>query len=260
MRDRRRRGGAVNTFLLFKADNPYGIPTMPKPKLTQIPQWLAPFRTRISPQAKPIDGALHFFLEDFRFESVWNKPFNSLQVIQKYKATLSPDFSLYRDWPLAIQIWNTYRSRWMGCFWQYYGYTVIPTISWSMPESYPFAFAGVAIGSVVAISVCGVNHVNNPLEHAIFLNGFREMVKVIRPTAVLCYGTPPFACANYADVWVYPTEWTNIRAMRKKGADKLNKSLAPNPIIEQQLNEPANPQINYSAKPQFLRKGLANGW
>ncbi len=37
-----------------------------------------------------------------------------------------------------------------------HGVTVIPTVSWSTPDSYPFAFAGIATGSVVAVSTVGV--------------------------------------------------------------------------------------------------------
>ncbi len=230
MNDRTKKGGAVNAHLLFNTDNIFGIPDLPRPVLVEQPKWLAPYRTRISPKAKPTDGAVHFFLDDFRFESVWNKPKNSLQVIGKSQTTLTPDFSLYRDWPIAIQLWNTYRSRWVGCFWASYGYTVIPTISWSTVDSYDFAFMGVAIGSVVAISVCGVNHVNNLLEYDLFMAGYKAMVQAIQPTAVLCYGTPPAKCAQYAEVWVYPTQWSNIRAMRKMSVQQLQ---AHDPFIEE---------------------------
>lgn len=194
---------------------------------------MTPFRTRISKQAKLDNGSVHFFLDDFRFESVWNKPENSLQALKKFRTVLSPDFSLYRDWPLAIQLWNTYRSRWMGRFWQAHGFTVIPTISWSTEESYAFAFIGVETGSVVAISACGIEHVHNQLDYDLFMAGYKQMIQVIQPTAVLCYGRPPAICANYADVWIYPTQWTNIRAMRKAGSEKLafNRSQYSSQII-----------------------------
>lgn len=230
MSHRTRQSGAVNAFHLFPSNNVYGIPQLPKPKLTDYPTWMAPFRTRISNTVIPTDGAIHFFLEDFRFESVWNKPTNSLNAIQKFNTVLSPDFSLYREWPLAIQLWNTYRSRWMGCYWHHHGHTVIPTISWSTADSYEFAFTGIATGSVVAISACGVNHLHDPLQRALFMAGYLQMIQAIQPTAVLCYGAPPQACARYADVWVYPTQWTNIRAMRKVGANKLGQTHRHNPF------------------------------
>jgi hypothetical protein len=92
----------------------------------------------------------HFFLHDDRFEAAWNRPMVSLEVVRRYRAVLTPDFSLYRDMPLAGQLWNTYRTRWMGRFWQEQGLLVIPTVRWSTPASYRFCFVGIARGQVVA--------------------------------------------------------------------------------------------------------------
>jgi hypothetical protein len=34
--------------------------------------------------------------------------------VASYVATLTPNFTLYPDWPSAAQICNTYRNRWLG--------------------------------------------------------------------------------------------------------------------------------------------------
>ena len=49
---------------------------------------------------------------------------------------ITPDFSLYRDWPVMLQQWNVYHSRWVGRFWQEHGLRIIPTVNWSTPDSY----------------------------------------------------------------------------------------------------------------------------
>jgi hypothetical protein len=59
-------------------------------------------------------GAVHFFLNNYRFESVWSRPAKMLQALRRYTTVLTPDLSLYADYPLALQPWNTYRSRWYG--------------------------------------------------------------------------------------------------------------------------------------------------
>ena len=150
-------------------------------------------------------GVTHFFLDDFRFDSIWKDPMVSMEHI-KTPIVLSPDFSLYRDWPLALQIWNTYRNRWCGGFWQSRGLTVIPTISWSGPDSYDFCFDGIQPGGVVAISMLGVS---GSAENYIFMAGFLEMKRKIKPSQILCYGNAPEGLAD--QLISYPTFWQKKR-------------------------------------------------
>jgi hypothetical protein len=53
---------------------------------------------------------VHFFLDDARFEGVWHRPHAALPGLARFGAALTPDFSLYAGWPLALQLWNTYRN------------------------------------------------------------------------------------------------------------------------------------------------------
>ena len=40
---------------------------------------------------------VHFFLYDYRFERVWEKPDTVLDKLRPYRAVLSPDFSMYLE-------------------------------------------------------------------------------------------------------------------------------------------------------------------
>lgn len=40
---------------------------------------------------------VHFFLYDYRFERVWEKPDTVLEKLRPYRAVLSPDFSMYLE-------------------------------------------------------------------------------------------------------------------------------------------------------------------
>jgi len=201
---------------VFPSGNGYGIPDLRHTSLGRIPAWLVPYRQRIRANGALDDGAVHFFLQDYRFETVWNRPVKALEALAPYQTVLTPDFSLYRDWPLMLQLWNVYRNRWCGRFWQEQGFTVIPTISWSTAVSYDFCFLGVPRRGVVAVSTVGVT-LNNPLDYQLFLDGFMEMVQRLEPVVVLCYGRLPAACHERVEVVPYPTRWTNIRAARRKG-------------------------------------------
>jgi hypothetical protein len=136
------RFDALHALERFPSDNELGIPCLAHVSPETLPAWLAPYRTRIRDSEPPDDGAVHFFLEDYRFETVWSRPRKALEALAPYTTLLSPDFSLYRDWPLMLQMWNVYRNRWCGAFWQSRGFTVIPTVSWSTAESYDFCFLG----------------------------------------------------------------------------------------------------------------------
>ncbi len=201
---------------LFPSSNEYGIPDLHHTSADQIPDWLVPYRQRIRVNEPLDDGAVHFFLDDYRFETTWSRPWKALAALRPYTTLLTPDFSLYRDWPLMLQLWNVYRNRWCGRFWQEQGFTVIPTISWSTAVSYDFCFLGVPRRSVVAVSAVGVK-LDEPLAYRLFVDGFQEMVRRVEPTVVLGYGRLPAACHQLVEVITYPTRWTNIRAARRNG-------------------------------------------
>ena len=207
---------ALHTRLLFGAQNRWGIPELAHNTLPQLPVCLAPYGQQIRSVDSLDDVALHFFLDDYRFERVWNRPHKTLSALKSYPMVLTPDFSLFHNWPLTVQLWNTYRSRWCGCFWQAQGLVVIPTVSWGTEESYRFCFIGIPRRSVVAISTVGVN-LRQPLAYQLFINGYREMVKRLEPVQVLSYGQLPPSCSELVPVRTYPTYWTQIRSMRREG-------------------------------------------
>ena len=98
------------------------------------------------------DKAVHFFLDDYQFNRVWTDPDRYIERLKRYKYVLTPDFSLYTDFPKALQIYNHYRKHWLGAYWQMCGIRVIPTISWSDEESYSWCFDGEPKHSTVAVS------------------------------------------------------------------------------------------------------------
>lgn len=201
---------ALNASCLFAAGNELGIPDLAHTPLAGLPRRLVAYRTRLRRPEEWKGTGLHFFLDDYRFETVWNRPRKALPAVARYEVVLTPDFSLYREWPLSLQIYNVYRSRWCGAFWQAHGVAVIPTVSWSTADAYDFCFLGLPSQSLLAVSTVGVN-LAQPLAYQLFADGFREMVERLRPSRVLCYGPAPALCYQLADVVVYPTRWQEIR-------------------------------------------------
>ena len=88
------------------------------------------------------DKGVHFYIDDYRFERLWNDPHKYIDRLKLFDCMLTPDFSLYMDMPKAMQIWNIYRSRLIGQIAQDEGIKVIPTLSWSDSQSFKFCFDG----------------------------------------------------------------------------------------------------------------------
>lgn len=45
---------------------------------------------------------VHFYIDDSKFEKVWNNPEKYITRLQQYKQVLSPDFSLFTNMPIAL--------------------------------------------------------------------------------------------------------------------------------------------------------------
>lgn len=150
----------------------------------EIPIALTHFRHK-DPGLK---DAAHFFVDDYRFECLWNRPQHYADKFQG-RMVLSPDFSLYTDWNENVNRWNHYRKQWLGSYFQSEGCHVIPTVGWADERSYPYCFSGIEEGSQVALSVIGCLAFNE-----LFVRGFNAMLEMIRPSRVLCLG-------NFSKMW-----------------------------------------------------------
>lgn len=129
---------------------------------------------------------VHFFLDDYQFERIWQRPEFYIEKLIDFDCALTPDFSLYLDMPMAMQVWNIYRSRLIGQIMQDYGITVIPTVSWSTKDSFDFCFDGLPQNATLAVSTIGVKQDKEQFE--IWIDGMNEMIKRLSPTKIIVYG------------------------------------------------------------------------
>lgn len=129
------------------------------------------------------DKAVHFFLDDYQFNRVWTDPDRYIPMLQKFKYVLTPDFSLYTDFPKPLQIYNHYRKHWLGAYWQMHGINVIPTICWSDRDSFEWCFDGEPTQSVVAVSSVGTQNGSEKKQR--FLDGYFYMVERLQPTQII---------------------------------------------------------------------------
>lgn len=160
----------------------------------------------------PESKIMHCFVDDYQFIRYWNNPNKYLPMLSKFSAVCSPDFSTYRDMPLAMQIYNHYRKHWLAAYWQLNGITVYPTISWSDERSFDWCFDGEPVGGVVAVSSVGA--IKNKEIKRSFLLGYEEMMKRLNPSWVIFYGIVPEEC-DWNVIRVNP-EYEKVKERCKK--------------------------------------------
>ena len=171
----------------FTADNYYGIPSMYPTQTTGTQMLRFMDWNEID---DPKNYIVHFYYDDFKFIQAWRNPDKYVDKLKQFKAVVAPDFSLYTDFPRALQILSCYRRQWCGAYWQSLGLDVIPDVVWGDEQSFDYCFLGIPEGGTVAVSTVGVaNDENwNGAEGEMFRAGYNEMMKRLSPTTVMFYG------------------------------------------------------------------------
>ncbi len=171
----------------FESDNYYGFPTM-KPTQTVGDKMLR--FCDFNSVSDPENYIVHFYYDDFKFIQAWRNPDKYIARLRKFKAVVSPNFSLYTDFPRALQILSCYRRQWCGAYWQMLGLDIIPNVVWGDEESFAYCFDGIPKHSTVSVSTVGIKRDSdwNNTGGDMFKAGYEEMMKRLEPTTVLFYG------------------------------------------------------------------------
>ncbi len=177
----------------FSGSGKFEIPVIPKAVFSddELENLLLIGFDKAKNDDKNLDRIVHFFLYDYKFEKIWERPDDYVEKLSAYKGTLSPDFSMYLEMNRTIQLYNTFRNRWCGAYLASKGIRVIPTVNWGDETTFDFCFEGVPTGSIVAVSTyMAQEHNNHSDQKEIFLKGYHEMVKRIEPEKIICYSEP----------------------------------------------------------------------
>lgn len=154
-------------------------------KCSFVPTDLIGFNYVLS--TKDRDKGVHFFIDDYQFERVWNDPITYLSKLTEFPCMCTPDFSLYMDMPMAMKIWNVYRSRLIGQMAADYGIQVIPTLQWAGEDTLDWVFDGIESGGTVAVSTVGVMRDKGALDF--WRAGMSRAIEEVKPKTIVLYGT-----------------------------------------------------------------------
>lgn len=183
----------------------------------EVPNRLIPFSKAVG--SKDHDQWVHFYEFDYLFERLWRDPRRYLPVLKRFNGVILPDFSLYRDMPLVMQLWNVYRSRAIGCWLQQNGIRVIVNVRWGDRRTHRVCCDGVSRGCTIAVGTVGT--LGDAEDRAYFVEGLAYVVKRLRPKTIVVYGTAPEEIfGKYRDAGIEIVHFdseTSVANSRRKG-------------------------------------------
>ena len=205
-----RTGNAYN-LSEYDEDNTEGFYQMPVLEpCNYIPDDIIGFNYALTSKNK--DCGIHFYIDDYQFERIWAQPQLYLEKLSEYQCIFTPDFSLYTDMPIAMKIWNIYRSRLIGQIAQRMGILVIPTVSWCEEATFDFCFDGLPENATLSISTIGVKREDTAF--GLWKAGVDEMIRRLKPKTLLIYGGK--VDYDYGDIKVIYFENKVTERMKQK--------------------------------------------
>lgn len=198
-------------------DGIFEMPMIEKPSKLIVPSMIVPFTERN--RVNDANALICFNEMDTRFSQILIEPEAFIEDFCRFCGILSPDCSLYRDAPLAVQITNVYRNRAIGSYYQRKGLYVVPQIRWGSEATYTtdvlpekIAFLGVVPHSIVAVGTYGC--IQSKEDKYYFRAGLDAMMQTLEPEIVLVYGPMPqsvFGEYSRATRFVQFDNWTKYR-------------------------------------------------
>lgn len=145
------------------------------------------------------DATIHFYLDDYQFERVWNQPEKYIEILSRFDMVLSPNYSIYYDMAEPLKVYNTYRARLLAQMFQQAGLKVIPIVYWSDERSWEYCFDGLPENSTLSINTIG-NNMEDSWD--MWKSGVDELIRRKHPKRLLIYGNGIEVDHDFGDVEV----------------------------------------------------------
>lgn len=193
-----------NAFMVKNADFTYGSDIPMCPSSNSVPTNLISYddakhihKSNIKNNADyHINAFVHFYIDDQKFDgkrnSIWNNPYDALEIIRHFEGAISPDFSTNADFPHPIKCYNTYRMRAFGLFLHNNNIPVINNVRWGTEETWSYCFDGIPHNSIVAIGTVA-SGLTKTINRPIFATGLFEMVNILHPHTIIVYGSSNYS-------------------------------------------------------------------
>ncbi|MEG0237910.1 DUF4417 domain-containing protein [Cetobacterium sp.] len=169
----------------FEQRGKYGMPKLLKQNFNYIESEFIPFNMVMTCK-EPHDKGVHFYIHDYQFERFWRNPERYINILKNFKYVIMPDFSLYTDYPKALQIFNVYRNLWLARYMQENNISVIFNIACSTEETNKLLLEVMPKNSIVAISSVGV--MKNLYHKKEFERNVRQVLENVKLTQLIWFG------------------------------------------------------------------------
>lgn len=150
-----------------------------------IPKNIVPFNY-LKTIKEPEKYCVHFFIDDYQFERIWNYPERYLKLLKKFEGVITPDFSMYNIMPVAQRIWNCYRNRVLAYWMQENEIKIVPNVGWTYYNELSWCLDGIIKNSNIAIGSYG--SLKDKKKTYGLLKGLERISKEVSPNNVICYG------------------------------------------------------------------------
>jgi hypothetical protein len=114
---------------LWPTDNEWGVPLLDIER--QANAFDVPIETWGAKGRGKKAGTYHFYTEDSRFATIWQKP--DMVVQAGCVNAVEPNFSVYDQFPRAVALWATFRKRWLARYWQSCGIRIFVDLNVARP-------------------------------------------------------------------------------------------------------------------------------
>ena len=155
----------------------------------KLPKKVVTFSKAMTKSWTDFDCWVVFYEHDKEFERLWNNPKQYLDKLKKFKGVISPDFSLYRNMPLVMQMWNTYRGRALAVWLQNNDVEIIPNVRFGDERTFSFCFDGIEENKTVAVGTHGC--IKRKEDKIFFRVSLARMVQRLSPKIIIVYGSAP---------------------------------------------------------------------
>ena len=171
----------------LQIDSQTRVPMIAPYSVEKLPGKLLNFSEATSSKCSDYDAIVHFYTHDWRFIPLFKNPEKYVCKLQKFAYVITPDMSQYREMPYFSRYFANCMNNAMGSYLQDNGVNVIANVSWSLPDSYEYAFAGIPKHSTIAINSNGA--MADPVSKNLWMMGYEEAIQVLKPERVIRYGS-----------------------------------------------------------------------
>lgn len=171
----------------LRVDNKTQVPIIDGYEVTgTLPERIIAFHEAMSVSQTDFDAIVHFYISDVLFIRLFRDPDRYVPKLKQFKYVLSPDLSQYIEMPFFSRYNNNCQNKAMSQYLQRQGVNIIANVTWSLPDSYEYCFAGIPKGTTIAINSNGVNASTD--SKYLWYRGYEEALRQLQPTRIIRYG------------------------------------------------------------------------